>query len=572
MPVHNSDVERLFQELADLLEIEGANPFRVRAYRNGARAVSGLTRSVADLVREGEDLSQYQGIGKDLAQKIRELVSTGRIEALEEARDRVEPGLRTLLAVPGLGPKRVKALHDSLGLTSVDGLKQAARQGRIRTLSGFGAKTEQSILEELEHFQAEESRFNLAEVEDVADSLVSFLHGLQGVEQVTVAGSYRRRKETVGDLDILVIADQESGVTDHFVAYEDVREVISHGQTRSSIVLQAGIQVDLRVVPESSYGAALHYFTGSKAHNIAVRKLAQERDYKVNEYGVFQGQEQIAGRTESSVYAAVDLVYIEPELREDRGEIQAAAEDRLPVLIEAADLRGDLHAHSQATDGKDSMETMARAAQEMGYEYLALTDHTQHLRMTGGLDAKRLAEQIEAIDRLNGRLSGFRLLKSTEVDILEDGRLDLPDSILQKLDLCVCSIHSKFKLARDRQTERVIRAMDNRNFTIFGHPSGRLLGSRPAYDIDMDRIIKAAAERGCSLEINSQPDRLDLTDTYCKAAKEAGVTMAISTDAHRTADLQLIRFGLSVARRGWLEAEDVLNTRPLDEMLTLIRR
>jgi len=572
MPIHNSDVERMFNELADLLDIEGANPFRVRAYRNGARAISGLTRSVSDLVQEGEDLSRYQGIGKDLAQKIKEAVETGRLQSLDEAKERVDPALRTLMNIQGLGPKRIKALHEKLGITSAEGLRKAAQEGRIKSLSGFGAKTEQSILEELERFQGEEKRFSLAEVEDVAASLESFLEGIQGVDQVTVAGSYRRRKETVGDLDILVTAEKDSRATDHFVNHEDVVDVLSHGETRSSVVLRSGIQVDLRVVPEESYGAALHYFTGSKAHNIAVRKLGLDKGYKVNEYGVFEGDRQVAGRTETEVYAAMGLAYMEPELREDRGEIQAALEGALPELLREEDLRGDLHAHTEATDGKGSLADMAEAALELGYEYLGITDHTQHLTMTGGLDPDRLARQVEAIDEVNERMEGITLLKGTEVDILEDGSLDLPDWILERLDFCVCSVHSKFRLSRDKQTERVVRAMDNPNFTIFGHPSGRLLGSRSAYDIDMDRILKAALERGCLIEINSQPDRLDLTDTSCKAAKDMGVRMAISTDAHRTADLRLIRFGVSVARRGWLEPQDVVNTRSLSELRELFKR
>ena len=572
MPIHNSDVERMFYELADLLDIEGANPFRVRAYRNGARAISGLTRSVSDLVQEGEDLSRYQGIGKDLAHKIKEVVQTGKLQALEEAKERVDPALRTLMNIQGLGPKRIKALHEKLGITSAEELKKAAQEGKIKSLSGFGARTEQSILEELERFQGEEKRFSLAKVEDVAASLESFLQGIQGVDQVTVAGSYRRRKETVGDLDILVTAEKNSRATDHFVNHEDVVEVLSHGDTRSSVVLRSGIQVDLRVVPEESYGAALHYFTGCKAHNIAVRKLGLDKGYKVNEYGVFQGESMVAGRTESEVYAAMDLAYVEPELREDRGEIQAALEGTLPRLLHGDELRGDLHAHTDATDGKDSLEKMAKAARELGYEYLGVTDHTQHLTMAQGLDPDRLARQIEAIDEVNERIQGTTLLKGTEVDILEDGSLDLPNWILQRLDFCVCSVHSKFRLSREQQTERVIRAMANPNFTILGHPSGRLLGSRAAYDIDMDRVLKEAGQQGCIIEINSQPDRLDLTDTYCKAAKELGVKMAISTDAHRRADLRLIRFGVSVARRGWLEPGDVVNTRSLKELRRLFKR
>jgi DNA polymerase (family 10) len=572
MPIHNSDIESMLNELADILEIEGANPFRVRAYRTGARAVTGFSQSLVDLVQQKEDLTRYSGIGKELAAKIEEIARNGTLSALEEARQRVSPELVSLLHIQGLGPKRVKALHEELKVESVQDLKEAAASGKIAGLSGFGKKTQDSILEEIDRFQGQEKRFKTAEVEEVAHALVEHLQKMDGVDQVEIAGSFRRRKDTVGDLDLLVTGDRSTGVMDGLTSYEDVRQVLSHGQTKSSVILKNELQVDVRFVARESFGAALHYFTGSKAHNIAVRKMALDRDLKVNEYGVFRNDELVAGNTEEEVYACVDLPYIEPELREDRGEFEAAAQDRLPQLITARDLRGDLHVHTRATDGKNTLEEMARAAREFGYEYLGITDHTRNLTMVHGLDPDRLARQIDDIDEINDRITGVTLLKGTEVDILENGKLDLPDRILERLDFCVCSVHTKFKLSRDKQTERVLRAMDNPNFTVFGHPSGRLIGSRSPYDLDMDRILHGALDKGCLLELNSQPDRLDIDDVTCKAAKDMGIKVVISTDAHRTADLRLVRFGLGQARRGWLEPGDVANTRPLEELRKLFRR
>jgi DNA polymerase (family 10) len=389
---------------------------------------------------------------------------------------------------------------------------------------------------------------------------------------VTVAGSYRRRRETVGDLDILVTAAKGAPVIARFVGYEDVAEVISRGTTRSTVVLRNGLQVDLRVVPKVSYGAALHYFTGSKAHNIAVRRMGVARGLKINEYGVSKGEKRIAGRSEKEVYAEVGLPYIEPELRENQGEIEAALKKRLPRLVSLEDIRGDLHTHSTASDGHASIEAMAMAAQARGHAYFAVSDHSRRVTIAHGLDARRLARQIGQIDWLNDELKGIRVLKSSEVDILEDGTLDLPDAILAQLDLTVCAVHSKFDLPRDRQTERIIQAMDNPNFNILAHPTGRLLGQRPAYDVDMERLMQAAKERNCILEVNAQPERLDLTDTHCRLAKEIGVKVAISTDAHSTRDLDLLRFGIAQARRGWLEPDDVINTRPWPEVAALLRR
>jgi DNA polymerase (family X) len=388
---------------------------------------------------------------------------------------------------------------------------------------------------------------------------------------VIVAGSFRRRQETVGDLDILVTCAPDAPAVDRFVKYEDVAEVAAKGPTRSTVVLRGGLQVDLRVVPEVSYGTALHYFTGSKAHNIAVRRIAVGKGLKLNEYGVFKGKKRIAGRSETEVFASVGLPYIEPELRQNNGEIEAARQGRLPKLILLADLRGDLHSHSTASDGHASIAEMAAAARERGHSYSAMTDHSQRVTIAHGLDAKRLARQLDEIDRVNGRLRGIKVLKGCEVDILGDGKLDLPESILRELDIVVGAIHSKFDLPRAKQTERLVRAMDNPHFHILAHPTGRLIGERAPYDIDMERLLEAARQRGCYLEVNAQPDRLDLNGEHCRMAKEIGVKLALSTDAHSTGDLDLLRFAVDQARRGWIEPGDVLNARPLKDLMKLLK-
>ncbi len=570
--VKNRDVARLFTRYATLLEIEDANPFRVRAYRNAARIVEELPRNVGDMIRQGEDLSQLSGIGKDLAAKIREIVETGRLAKFEEASKRTPGELVDLTALPGLGAKRVRLLHDELRINTLGDLEKAARAGKVRQLAGFGPKTEERILKAIEQKLGTERRVKWSEAEEVARPLIRYLSAIDGVSQAVVAGSFRRCRETVGDLDILVTCAGPSKVMVRFVSYEEVDEIISKGRTRATVRLRDGLQVDLRVVPEKSYGAALLYFTGSKAHNIALRKLAVKRGLKLNEYGVFKGREYVAGRSEKAVYRQVKLPYIEPELREHRGEIDAARKGRLPELIRQADLRGDLHCHTSSTDGRDTLKTMAKAARALGYRYLAISDHTQHLKVAHGLDVNRLSRQLAAIDRLNDKLARFRLLKSAEVDILEDGSLDLPDEILSKLDLVVCAVHYGFGLSRKRQTERIIRAMDNRYMNILAHPSGRLLGRREAYPVDMQRLMEAALERGCFLEVNAQPDRLDLSDSDCKMAKDMGLKLAISTDAHSARQLDYVRLGVAQARRGWLSPEDVLNTRSWQALGKLLKR
>lgn len=561
MPVQNTDVAEIFNKVADLLEIQGANNFRVRAYRNAARTVKSLAKNVSEMADDIDNLTDLPGIGEDLAGKIKEIVETGTLSQLKEIEEKTPPGLGELMKIQSLGPKRVKAIYRNLDISDLKSLKKAAEKGKIRELDGFGKKTEQRIIEELEKKDSRAGRIKLFEAEQRAKPLAEYIKKSNGIKELAIAGSFRRRKETVGDLDILVTCKKGSDVMDRFVDYEDVQKVISKGKTRSSVVLRSGLQVDLRVMPEVSYGAALHYFTGSKAHNIAVRKIAVKKNLKINEYGVFKGDDRVAGKTEKEVYDQVGLPYIEPELREDQGEVDAAQKNKLPDLVTVKDLRGDLHGHTKATDGKSTLEEMAAAAKERGYEYLAITNHSKRVSVARGLDAKRLEKEIKEIDRLNEKLNGITLLKGIEVDILEDGSLDLADDILRKLDIRICSVHYNRNLSAKKQTERIIRAMDNPYFNILAHPTGRMINEREPLDLDVEKLMKAAVDRGCFMEINSHPDRLDLPDRYCRMAKEMGLKLAISTDAHSESDLNLIRFGVDQARRGWLEADDVLNTR-----------
>ena len=563
MPVLNSDIARSLDKLADLIELEGGNPFRIRAYRNAARVVGELPRNVLAMTAAGEDLAELPGIGKDLAGKIETLAETGHIAVLDEMERKTPPGLLALLDVPGLGPKRVRALYDGLGIHSLADLVAAARAGKIRELAGFGAKTEQRILQEAEKRAAIVSRIKRPVAEDVAEPLLRYLREAEGIRRAAVAGSYRRRKETVGDLDIVVAAPPRAGVIERFVAYEDVAQVLARGPTRSSVVLKNGMQIDLRVVSDASYGAALMYFTGSKAHNIALRGIAAGRGLKLNEYGLFEGTHRLAARTEEEVYRHLDLPYIEPELREDHGEIEAARQGRLPHLVTLGDIRGDLHVHTSESDGHASLAEMAHAAQERGYAYIGITDHSKRVTVAHGLDAKRLARQVDQIARLNETLAGFTVLSSVEVDILDDGRLDLPDSILARLDFAVAAVHSAFDLPRDKQTARLLKAMDNPHVSVIAHPTGRLIDERGGIDLDIERLLTGARERGVALEINGQPERLDLNEWHCKLAKDTGVKLVASTDAHTVAELGFIRFAVDQARRGWLEPADVINTRDL---------
>ena len=513
----------------------------------------------AERLAGGGELPKLPGVGADLAGKIAEIATRGSCAVLDELRARFPAGITEMLRLPGLGPKRVRALHDRLRIGSVDELRRAARAGRLKELEGFGAKTEARVLEAIDARATKARRFKLALAAQYAEPLARHIGGV-------VAGSYRRMKDTVGDLDFLVASRRPAAAMQRFLGYEEVGRVLASGTTRATVVLACGIQCDLRVVPPESLGAALHYFTGSKAHNIAIRRLGVARGLKVNEYGVFRGARRVAGDTEESVYAAVGLPWIEPELREDEGEIDAARAGRLPDLVTLAALKGDLHAHTRATDGHETVAAMALAARARGLEYLAITDHSRRLAMAHGLDVARLAAQGREIDKLNATGPGIRVLKGVEVDILEDGSLDLPDAALAKLDLVVAAVHSRFDLPRERQTRRILAALGHPGVSILAHPTGRLIGEREPCDLDMEEVLRTAAGLGVALEVNAHPDRLDLVDTHCRMAKAHGVLVAIDSDAHRAEGFDDLRYGVGQARRGWLEAADVLNARPLAAM------
>ena len=533
MPAHNIDIATIFEEIADLLEIDNANPFRIRAYRNAARTLQGMGKEVQEYIEQGKDLQR----------------------------------------LPGIGPKRVRKLFEALEIHTLKQLQRAAEKDQISKIPGFGQKTQESILKAIHASLTKDHRIKIAVAARYAEPLVAYLKQTKGVKAVIVAGSYRRCRETVGDLDILVTAGKHSPVMEHFVAYDEVKRTVSKGTTRAAVILKSGLQVDVRVVEQTSYGAALHYFTGSRAHNIAIRRIGQQRGLKINEYGVFRGDKQVAGRKEASVYKSVGLPFIEPELRENRGEIEAAKNGTLPTLVKLSDLKGDLHAHTRATDGHNTLEEMVKAAQQQGLAYLAITEHSRHLVARGRrFDQRRLLQQMEEIDSLNESLKGFTVLKGIEVDILEDGHLDLPDELLGRLDLVVAAIHSRFNLSRTKQTRRILKAMDHPHFTILAHPGGRLLQQRAPCDVDMGRIIAKAAERGCFLELNAQPERMDLLDTYCMVARDEGVLVSINSDAHSVMDFEHLRYGVGQARRGWLERDDVLNTRTPGRLRKLIAR
>lgn len=572
MRIRNAEIAELFNKTADLLEIKGENPFRIRAYRNAAHTIYNLSRDVTEILKNGEDLTTLPGIGKDLAGKVINIIQTGQFEVLVNLENEIPSELIELMKVAGLGGKRVKAINSKLGIISVDQLEKAARDHKVCKLPGFGEKIEKSILENIDQVRDSKVRIRLYDAEEIVNRILSYMDKQRVVENIIVAGSFRRRRETIRDIDILATGKDSAEIVSRFLKYPEIHRVLVQGDTRCTVVMNSGLHVDIRVVPQKSYGAALHYFTGSKDHNIGIRKRGVKLGLKINEYGIFKGNIRIGGEYEKDVFRAVGMQFIEPELREDNGELDAALNEKLPHLIECRQIRGDLHAHTNKTDGHASIEQMVEAAMELGYEYLAITDHSRRLAMTHGLSEKDLRVQIEKIDALNANLNNFRILKGIEVDILENGDLDLPDSVLKELDLTVCSIHSKFNLSRREQTERILRAMEHPSFLILGHPTGRLINRRPPYDIDMERIMIKARENRCYMEINCHPERLDINDSYCRMAREIGVKMSINTDAHSTNGLSLMRFGVDQARRGWLEACDVINTRGLKELKQLLKK
>jgi DNA polymerase (family 10) len=571
--MNNAQIASILDEIADLLEIEDANPFRVRAYRNGARAVRDLTEPIEEMLRdETRKLTDISGIGKDLAEKIATLCQTGNLPFHQELLAQIPVSVLTLMRVPGVGPKKAAALHRELNIATLEELREACTANRVQKLKGFGAKTEQTILAGLDHAASTQDRLMWVEADQFAQSLLTHLRACPGITQLEAAGSYRRGRETVADLDLLAVSRNAVEAMDRLAAFAAVESVLARGETKMSVRLAGGLQVDLRVVPEESFGAALQYFTGSKEHNVVLRGMAKARGLKINEYGVFRGDEYVAGRTEEDVYAVLDLPWFPPELREARREFEWAAAGALPKLIERGDMRGDLHMHTVATDGTATLTEMAAAAQERGLAYIAITDHSKRVSMANGLDADRLREQWSEIDRLNRRLKGITVLKGVEVDILEKGGLDLDDEVLSEADWVVASLHYGQKQPREQITRRIVEALENPNVCAIAHPTGRLINRRQAYDVDLDAMFKAARKHGKFLELNAHPMRLDLDDVACAAAKEHGVPIVISTDAHNVEGLDKIRYGILQARRGGLTKADVVNTRPWAEVRKLLRR
>ncbi|MDD5748095.1 MAG: DNA polymerase/3'-5' exonuclease PolX [Actinomycetota bacterium] len=559
--IKNRDIARIFDEVADLLEISGESFFRVRAYRNASRVIRDLSTPLSTIARsQNAKLEDLPGIGKDLAEKIQTIVETGDLPLRRELESELPVGLLEVMRIPGLGPRKAHRLFLELGITDPERLEEAARCGKIRELKGFGEKTEAQILEGIETLRSFGKRMLRADVEPIALSIIEHMKRLKGLEKIEIAGSYRRLKETVGDLDILVACRDPAGAMDHFVSFPGVRKTIAKGKTKSSVVTNPEIQVDLRVVGAESFGAALQYFTGSKAHGIAMRTIAQKKGLKLNEYGVFKGEKMIAGRTEREVYEAAGLPWIPPELRENRGEIEAALEGTLPELISLSSIRGDLHMHTDETDGRDSLETMASEAKKRGYLYIAVTNHTKRVAMAGGLDEQRLLKHWDAVEKLNAQIEGFHILKGVEVDILDDGTLDIEDAVLSKGDYVVASVHYNTNMSRSQMTRRIVRALSNPNVSALAHPTGRLINKRPPYEVDMEVIIATCAKFGVALELNAAPDRLDIDDTSCRSARQHGVKVSIATDAHNKGGLDFMRYGVYQARRGWLEKEDVINT------------
>lgn len=570
----NATIARHLAEVADLLEIEGANPYRIRAYRNAVRTIETLSTPLAQWVAAGRELTELPGIGKEMARHVAEMCESGTLGLRDELLGEMPRGLLEVMRLPGVGAKRAKKLWQELGAATVDEVEAAARAGRLRAVAGFGEKSEQKILAGIADWRQRDERLRLDIVERHLEPLLASLRAVTGAARVEVAGSYRRRRETIGDVDLLAIprvpADA-AGLLDAFVAYPQVAEVLGRGDTKASVRLGVGLQVDLRVVGPDSHGSALLYFTGSKEHNVRLRQRALERGLKLSEYGLFRGEERIAGADEAQVYAALGLAWIPPELREDRGEI-VAAERELPRLVTVEDLRGDLQMHSTWSDGKASIEEMLVACAARGYEYFALTDHSKALPMIGGLDAERLRAQWEEIAAIQSRHPEIRLLRSMEIDILADGRLDLEEDLIAELDLVVVAIHSRFDLPPAEQTDRVLAALAHPGVDILAHPTGRRLGQRKPMELDIEAILAACREHGVAVEANASPQRLDLPDVHLARARELGVPVVISTDAHSVAGLATMRYGVDQARRAGLTAEHVLNTRPLPDFLAWLDR
>jgi len=572
----NQEIAKIFYEIAEYLEMEGV-PFKPYAYERAAITLETLEEDIKEIYKEGgiKALEEIPGIGKSIAQKIEEYLKTGKIKYYQEFKKKIPVNLSEISAVEGVGPKKAKVLYQKLGIKNLKDLEKAAKEHKIAPLFGFGEKTEKNILEGIKFLKRSKGRFLLGEIMPVVKEIEERLRTLKEVKRIDVAGSVRRRKETIGDVDFLVISNNPKKVMDFFVNLPGVIKIWGKGPTRSSIRVKNGFDIDLRVVPSKSYGSALQYFTGSKEHNIITRKIAIDKGLKLNEYGVFKGKKMIAGSSEEEVYKAIGLSWIPPELRENQGEIEAALKGKLPKIIEYSDIKGDLHCHSNWNGGANSIEEMANTAYEMGYEYIGISDHTKFLKIEHGLNERQLAQQRKEIDKLNKKFRvsrfKFQILQGAETNILNDGSIDIKDEALKKLDYVIAGIHSSFKIPKEKMTERIIKAMRNPNVDIISHPTGRILKRRDEYQIDFDKILRVAKETGTILEINSFPERLDLNDKNIRKAKELGVKMIINTDSHHKDQLRFIEYGIAQARRGWAEKEDIINTQPLEKLLKFFR-
>jgi len=561
----NREIAQIFDRIADMLDILEDNRFKIRAYRNAARNLSELGDDV-ETIAERSQLEEIPGIGKDLGLKIKEYIETNKITYYEELKKKAPEELVALLGIQGLGPKTLAKLFKELKVRNLDDLQKAIEGDEILELEGMGEKKVQDIKRGIQIFKESVKRTPLGIVLPIAETLISEIGKIPGTEGTVAAGSLRRMRETIGDIDILTKADDGQNVIKAFTELPFVKEVLASGGTKGSIIIKNGVQVDLRVVSPESYGAALHYFTGSKAHNVKLRTIALKKGFKINEYGIFRDQEKLAGETEKEIYSILGIDWIPPEIREDKGEIEASFEGRLPDLVELSDIKGDLHTHTKWSDGKSSIEEMALKAKELGYEYIAITDHSPSSRIAGGLSVEKLYEKKKEIEAVRKRLKGIKVLMGSEVDIKSDGSLDYPDEVLKDLDVVVASVHSGFKMDRETMTTRIVKALQNPFVHVLGHPTGRLIGERDPYDVDIDRVIRTAKEFGKSLEVNSFYSRLDLNNINVKKAVDIGVKIVISTDSHHADNLGMMRLGVATARRGWAEKKDVLNTLGYDEL------
>jgi DNA polymerase (family 10) len=562
----NKELADLFDKMANILEFKGENPFKISAYRKASRVLGDLTQDIQEIADSGE-LKKIPGIGEGMAQKIGEYLETGKISKYEEIKKGVSDELIAIMDIPGMGPKTLSMIHKEKGINNLSQLEKALEDGSLIGLPGMGEKKAENIKRGIELLKASKGRMNLGVAFPLAKRIVETLREKTGSRKIEWAGSLRRMRENIGDIDILATGPNPEKIVDTFTHLSEVKEVLASGETKASVIVEGGVQIDLRVVEEDSYGAALQYFTGSKGHNIHLRGIAKARGIKINEYGVFRGEKKIGGKEEKDVYKILGMDWIEPELREDRGEIEAAQKGKLPKLIQDPEMRGDLHVHTKWSDGTSSIEEIAKAAQKRGYQYVAICDHSKSLRIAHGLDETRLLKQIEEIDRINEKLKEFQILKGTEVDILTDGKIDHPDKVLERLDFVVAAVHSGFKQEKEKMTKRIVRALENPLVHCLAHPTGRLLGARAPYELDIDEVMEAARKYGKVLEINATLERLDLDDIHCKKAKEMGIRLSIGTDSHHPDQLWMISLGVAVARRGWLGTSDLLNTLPLKGIL-----